>query len=283
MKDKSTAKKITAKDGVDVYYWQTHKPEMNKTPIVIHPGAGMNHSSLEVFENGLNERGHPTVLIEPRGCGYSKTPLESEYFTLDNFSQDLQKIIEQEGLEKPSVFAHSFGGMISFDYVARTQNARDITGACVSHNFNHTTVPYLGSWIFGNIVPLIDSSVSLLTGAIHSLKLEKRPYRDQSDLEGKTILSFLPAINDIPIKQALSHFLTNRCLSTWDATEQLGKIKAPIHLIHGYTDFMVMPYAAGMIKRRAGGEVTSDKLWGSHTLPYANPQAVLKVMDKYLQ
>ena len=282
IRQKSTAKIATGDDGVDVFYWHNYTPGMNKPTIVMHPGGGFNHSSYLPLEKALNEKGYPTLIVEPRGVGYSQAPSKPEFYTLEAYSKDLQKIVEQEGLEKPSFFAHSFGFMPTVDYVARTQNAKDITGACVSNNFAKTTFKG-GTWAFGNLLPITDCLSSLFCYGVHKLKGEVRPdYPDQSNLEGKGASSYLFAINDIPLKQVLNHFLTNRGITSWDVSEQLGKIKTPIHLIHGSKDFMVMPFAAEMIKELAAGQVTSDKLDLDHTIPYKAPKMVADIIERYV-
>lgn len=281
IKQKSTARIATANDGVNIFYWHNYKFRMNKPTIVMQSGGGMNSSSFIPLERRLNEKGYPTLVIEPRGVGYSQAPAKSEFYTLEAYSKDIQRVVEREGLEKPSFFAHSFGFMPVVDYVSRTHNARSITGACVSHNFAETTFSG-GIFLFTDILPILDVSASILCYLFHKLKGEQRPdYSDQSKLRGKGTIKFLSAINDIPLKHALNHFLTNEGVTRWDITEQLGKIAVPIHLIHGSEDFMVNPIAIKIIKRRASGQVTSDIISGNHALPYQKPEEVAEIIERY--
>jgi len=103
MKPKSQAKKIVAGDGIEVFYWVTWKSGMNSNFHVLHPGASMNHSALERLEKGLNDRGYPTIVFDPRGFGHSKAPARKRYYRLENYTNDIADIIQKEGLEKTNL------------------------------------------------------------------------------------------------------------------------------------------------------------------------------------
>ncbi len=98
MKSKSSAKKIVSNEGLDIYYWVNWNKDLTKNFQILHPGSSMNHSSLQSLEQGLDKKGFPTIVLDPRGSGFSESPSEPKYFTLENYSNDLRKIIEQEGL-----------------------------------------------------------------------------------------------------------------------------------------------------------------------------------------
>ncbi len=143
MKDKNKAKKIVSSDNAEIYYWISWNSGMAKDFLVLHPAASMNHSSLQGLEKGINDMGHPTLVFDQRGTGYSQVGSDSDSHSLDRYAEDLQRIIEQEGLEKPWIITHSFGFMPAVNYASKSGNVGKITGICVSHNFSKTSNPFL--------------------------------------------------------------------------------------------------------------------------------------------
>lgn len=279
MKNLEDAKSISGVDNARVYYWTSWKPEMKKNWVFLHPGASMNHSSLQSLEKGLNDRGHPTVILDPRGTGYSKLPLNREYHTLDKCSVDIQRIVEQESLENPEFLAHSFGFLPIVDYVSRTGNAEKITGVCVSPNFSKTADPLMFNlWVNG----LMEASEYIGSSAmclINAITWKKRVYNNQN-LPGESELRIWQSIIDIPRKEVAGHMLDITNLSE-DISPQLRKIACPVQLIHGDKDVMVRPYAGDIIANLVRGKCTADIVSASHTLPVRNPEKVLEIIDKY--
>jgi len=276
MKKRQDAKTIDSSDGVKVHYWVNWKPEMNKSFVVMHPGASMNHSSLQGIERGLNERGHPTLLFDQRGIGYSEAPAKQEYYSLEKYSADLQRIIEKEGLENPDLFAHSFGFMVAIDYLSRTGNLGKITAACASHNFSETTNPllfHIGGKILG-CFNYLTWAANLMSNQITGEKID---YSEQ-DLAGKSDLSVVHALVNVPFKE-LRVYRANSGLAKWDISEKLKQVTNPLQLVYGKQDLMVRPYAGEKIARLVKGKCDIHVVEGTHTLPLTHPERVLEVMN----
>ena len=246
MKSLSTAKKIISEDNLDVYYWVTG-PDSQRTKNfnVLYPGASMNHSSLCRLEEGLNQRGHPTIVLDPRGFGYSRlNKPERKHFSLENNSDDLEKILYKEGIEKPTLIGHSVGFMPIIDYASRTGNAKNIISICASHHFADTAVKLWGTklpfYLFSN--PLI--------------------YYLQENI------GFLHLINGPEINK-------------WDITRQLEQLDMPLLLLYGNNDIMVTSSGADYISSLVKGKCQVDILEGTHSLPVTHPERVLDALDRY--
>lgn len=282
MKSKSSAKKITSDEGFSIYYWVNWDKEMKKNFKVLYPGSSMNHSSMENLEKGINERGFPTLVLDPRGFGYSESLPKSEYFSLDKYSNDLRKIIEQEGLEKPSYIGHSFGFMPIVDYVAQTSNAEDITGICASYRFSDTVQNKFLFHLFNRVLRYSEYAGSIGTQIMHLLKGDKREYSDQSKLDGKTDFDVWISIVDAPSKDLKIHSVSGIEINKWDISEQLQKIENPVLLIYGTNDMMVKAYAGEHISSLVKGNTDIEILEGTHSLPVNQSKRILKILDKYL-
>lgn len=279
MKPKSSAKKVVADDGVDIYYWITWRKELNKNFQILHPGSSMNHSSLESLEQGLQEQGHPTIIFDPRGFGYSQTSAKPKYFSLERYSTDLQKIIEQEGLEKPSLTSHSFGFMPAIDYAARTQNAADITGICASYCFAETASNKFVFHLFNRFLRYTEYLGSAGLELAHLLGGGFRSYPNQSNC--KSDFGVWLSIVDVPFREIKAHTVSGIEINKWDIRSQLGHVNVPLLLIYGSNDVMVVPRAGAEISKLVKGGCTIEVIEGTHSLPIVRPEKVLGEMRKY--
>ncbi len=281
MKSKSLANKIISEEGLEIYYWVTWDKDLSKEFVVLHPGSSMNHSSLQNLEQKLNENGFPTIVLDPRGFGFSYAPPKPEYFKLEKYSNDLKKILEKEGIEHPSFVGHSFGFMPIIDYVAQTSNAKDIIGVCASYNFSKTAQNKLLFHLFNRFLRYFEYAGNIGTQTAHFLKGEKRTYPDQSKLEGKSDLEVWLSIADVSFREIKTHIVSGIEINKWDITPQLKKIENPLLLIYGSRDPMVKEYAGKYIASLVKGETSIEVIEGTHSLPITDPEKVWKVMKKY--
>lgn len=224
MNSKSDAKRIVSDEGLNIYYWINWSKDLPKNFMILHPGSSMNHSSLKSLEEGLNERGFPTIVFDPRGSGFSDAPAEAEYFSLERYSTDLKKIIAREGLEKPSFVGHSSGFIPVIDYVARTSNGDDIIGICASYKFSETSKNKILFHLFNRVLRYLEYAGCIGTQITHLLKGEHREYPDQSEMEGKSDFDVWLSIVDVPFKDVKTHIVSGIEINKWDITNQLQDI-----------------------------------------------------------
>jgi pimeloyl-ACP methyl ester carboxylesterase len=281
MKTLSSAKKIVSDDGLDIYYWVNWRKDLQKNFVILHPGSSMNHTSLQILEQGLNKRGFPTIVLDPRGFGYSKAPAQRRYFTLEKYSNDLQKIIEKESVKKPLFVTHSFGFMPVVDYVAKTSNADKIVGICASHNFHQTANSKLLFHLFNRVLRYSEYAGSIGKKFIHFLRKDKRGYTDYSQMDGKNDIDVWFSLVDVPFKEIKTHIVSGKEINRWDITEQIKNIKTQLLLIYGNKDSMVKAKAGDYIQSLSLGKTYIEVLPGTHSLPIIQPNSILKIIDKY--
>ncbi len=267
-------------DGVEIRYWLNWKKGMNQRFVVLHPGAALNHSSLQHLEQGFNARGNPTINFDPRGSGYSDHPLSREYFKLERLSEDLEGILVKEGVQRPHIVAHSFGFMAAIDYAARTSNAAQLTGICASHHFPATAPNRLAFQIFDKLLIYTEYGGSIATSVLHTLRGEIREVPDQSRPSNPWELWL--SIVDIPLRKAACHVIGQREVNNWDITPQLSQIQQPLLLIYGTKDRMVQQKGAVYIAQRTTAPIQIATVPGAdHSLPVLQPNSVLQILDKY--
>ncbi|HUR89408.1 MAG TPA: alpha/beta hydrolase [Ramlibacter sp.] len=87
------------------------------TLIVMHGGPGFDHTSFKPAFSQLADIAQ-IVYYDHRGHGRSD-PRPREEWTLDTWADDIVRLCDALGIEKPIVLGQSFGGMVAQKYVGR--------------------------------------------------------------------------------------------------------------------------------------------------------------------
>jgi proline iminopeptidase len=87
------------------------------TVILLHGGPGYDHSGFKPRFSGLADIAQ-LVYYDHRGHGRSDRRPASEW-TLDTFADDIVRLCDALGIDKPIVLGQSFGGFVAQRYIAR--------------------------------------------------------------------------------------------------------------------------------------------------------------------
>ena len=105
------------------------------TLLLLHGGPGFDHSSFKpLFGQRLADVAQ-IVMVDHRGHGRS-TPRPLSEITLDTLADDVVRLCDALGIDKPVVLGQSFGGFVAQRYLARhpAHPARVILSS-TSHHF----------------------------------------------------------------------------------------------------------------------------------------------------
>ena len=94
-------------------------PKMVKKPVLfaIHGGPGSDHSDFKPWLTPLSNH-YQLVYLDQRNNGQSDR-VDPATCTFEQLADDIEALRQYLGLEKISVFGHSFGGMIAQVYATR--------------------------------------------------------------------------------------------------------------------------------------------------------------------
>jgi proline iminopeptidase len=94
-------------------------PAMREKPtlLLMHGGPGFDHTSFKPLFSRLADAAQ-IVYYDHRGHGRSD-PRPSGEWTLDTFADDIVRLCDALGIEKPIVLGQSFGGFVAQRYIAR--------------------------------------------------------------------------------------------------------------------------------------------------------------------
>lgn len=287
-------KYIISKDDYKIYYWFKDNKSLTKPVVFLHPASSLNHTSLQHIEKWFNERGHPTLITDPRGFGYSKVDPKPENFIIELYADDISRICEKEKIINPIFFGHSFAFMPIVYYVSETENSRQIIGVCSPYNFPENSrskniIHFLGNKATRHLEYLgnfIMSFGHLTKGDLFEKDFMRYP--DQSKLEEKNHLSEWLSyarvwfhIVDVPFRQVKSHIVSGIEITKYNIEEDLKKCKVPIYLIYGGRDTFVKPmgeYINTLTEKcKFYYEIIKE---GAHSPPITHPKKVTDSIKK---
>ena len=104
-------------DGVALSYEEAGEGE---SPVLLVHGWCCDHTYFAPQFEHFVKKGCRVVAVDLRGHGRSDKPHQP--YTMQVFADDIARMCERLGLEKPVVVGHSMGGIIAFDLAARYPN-----------------------------------------------------------------------------------------------------------------------------------------------------------------
>lgn len=104
------------------------------TLILLHGGPGYDHSSFKPFFSRLTDLAQ-VIYLDHRGHGRSDRRPPHEW-TLDTFADDVPRLCNALGIERPIVLGQSFGGFVAQRYLARhPAHPSKVILSSTSHHF----------------------------------------------------------------------------------------------------------------------------------------------------
>lgn len=104
-------------DGVALSYEEAGEGE---PPVLLVHGWCCDHTYFAPQFEHFVKKGRRVVAVDLRGHGRSDKPHQP--YTMQVFADDIARMCERLGLEKPVVVGHSMGGIVAFDLAARYPN-----------------------------------------------------------------------------------------------------------------------------------------------------------------
>ncbi|MBI2622701.1 MAG: alpha/beta fold hydrolase, partial [Candidatus Levybacteria bacterium] len=87
-------------------------PHKKRYLVFLH-GLGSDLTAWKSERETLRNLGFPTLALDLRGHGLSGRPDNESAYELGNFVKDVLSVLEKEGIEKPVLVGHCFGGMVA--------------------------------------------------------------------------------------------------------------------------------------------------------------------------
>jgi pimeloyl-ACP methyl ester carboxylesterase len=267
-------------DGVKVFFYTS---EVSDDWWVLWPALSCNHTSLQQVAEGLNRRGFSVIVPDPRPTGKSDFPIPRDGQTWESLysrsvqSKDLELMVEQMWLEKPTFFAVSGGFHIVVDYLARTGNGSALYACTTSQNFAQTALSPKFYWLYERLRPAIWMGYGIMQ-AHHLLTRSEMSCGGMSHLAGKSDAAFWFRSADNEPERVRAMLGAGRAIIHSDVTTELAGLSIPVYEIQGNLDWLIPRKRNGVCTAGAVYRAVA-KVAGTHTIATTRPKEVLTAID----
>ncbi|WP_290873844.1 alpha/beta fold hydrolase [Gracilimonas sp.] len=246
---------LTGAEGANIYYQVMGSGQ--DSIVVIHGGPGAGMHSVLPFVQPL---AHNYVLIfyDQRGGGRSELPADTTKLKPQYFVEDLEAVRQHFGLEKMNVVTHSFGSVLVAEYAKKYPNHlkrivfHGATGPDLQQELK------LRSLKTAQAPPSPDTALSnranlllqkLLSGTASDPVETCREYEEINKklarAKGDTI-TYEGTTCKAPPKAVHYYYrftaqLAPRYYNGWDFTTELKHVNAPLLVIYGAEDSLMIP------------------------------------------
>lgn len=268
--------------------WYRRSGGGDRLPILLlHGGPGAASYYLEPLEERLAEQ-RPVVVYDQLGCGRSDRPADTSLWTLDYFTDEVDRMRDALGLAECHLLGQSWGGWLSIDYLCRgTAGVRSVVLASTS-----ASMPLFGAECRKLMAALpAPHGEVLLAGdrddprypeaemafyTRHLCRLDPWPecmLKTAESLDGNPVYNTMNGPNE---------FTLVGTMRDWTREADLGRITIPTLLTYGRYDELGEPCANGI---KAGVPQAEMRRFeeSSHVAHVEEADAYAEVVEEFLR
>jgi pimeloyl-ACP methyl ester carboxylesterase len=235
-------------------------------PVMLLHGWGGSLESLRALGSGLEGQGGlKVILIDLPGFGKSDRPVE-DGFSLDDYAEVVEEFINQQDIQNPVLFGHSFGGAVSIKTAIRKNVEIQKLILCNSSGIRKaksqqkTAKSIVQAFKGLSDLPVFKSIYPILRRFIYYYVLRNRDYIDHLDIAET-------------FKKILSE----------DLTEQLSRIEVPTLLLWGENDKSTPLKHGKMMKLKIRNSKIKIFHGEGHGLPKFKPELIVDDIIDFLK
>lgn len=244
----------------------------NKETIVFIHGLSGSSSAWKSYENELKNKFN-IITFDLRGHGKSFRPAKLNEYSINKFSNDLYKILIKEKIKKVIIISHSFGNIITFDFLMKHQNmikALILIGADASPSERRITKI---------LVPLL--FVSRLLNYLPRFKKTGKHINYEKYI-GTGDWNIRRLISDAKNSGLRSYLFSTYHAYKFNAIDFLKNINKPTLIIHGRKD-TIFPLSSAI---KINKEIKNSKLVilekANHITVLNNQSELIKEIRKFI-
>lgn len=273
-------------DGTEVYYEVRGKGK----PIVMAYGIGcpMNHWIHQVRHFSKN---YQTILFDYRAHGKTPAPEDRENLSLDAIAKDVKCLLDHLGIEKASLWGHSYGAQVLFR--VHEMHPEIFANLVLINGFATNPIKNMfGTNIVEKIFPYLqlgEKAYPSVVSKFWKMGVTNPMAVPLSALAGGFNLS-LTSMRDVEVyaKNIASmnpgdflHLFEQ--MMKYDAQHVLEQIKVPTLIVSGTKDGVTPGSYQDMMHEKIKGSEIQRVPYGSHCTQLDMPEFVNLRIDKFLQ
>lgn len=206
--------KVLSHSGVDMFY----TVEGEGSPVVLMHGWGCTHDTVKSIEAVCLAK-HRVYNVDFPGFGKSTEPSnQPSVWGVEEYTRMIEKLVESEGIKRPILIGHSFGGRVAILYASRNEADKVVLVDAAGVKPRRSMKYYYKVYSF-------KTAKWLLNTLLGKEKAAKRIDAMRSKRGSSDYASSSPAMKAI----------LSKCVNE-DLCSEMPKIKAPTLLIWGKND-----------------------------------------------
>jgi pimeloyl-ACP methyl ester carboxylesterase len=218
-------------------------------PVVLIHGWPLSAQAWEPQVSALRAAGYRVVAYDRRGFGHSDKPASG--YGYDTLADDLQRVMDQCGLQDATLVGFSMGGGEVARYIARCGESR-----LHSVVFAAAVPPYLMKTADNPEGPLTPEKAQQMRNALEQDRSSffDQFTRDFFSAHGVLQVTESQCANAIALCQQSAQHAALACMDSFGTTdfrEDLKKVTVPTLVIHGEADAIVPIESSGLRTHRA--------------------------------
>ncbi|OGF51694.1 hypothetical protein A3H04_03505 [Candidatus Giovannonibacteria bacterium RIFCSPLOWO2_12_FULL_43_11c] len=256
-----------------ICYFKTAHVSGRPTVIFLH-GLSANHTTwLNIMEK-IAANGYNAIAPDIRGHGESDMAKERSRYRLEIFSNDIELIVKNEGLEKFVLVGYSFGGGIAIDYTIKHPSR--VFGLVL------VSVNYVSPLLYKNLGFLNPVVYWVLRIFASLLKWQKRKSYytyDHASSAGYWHSTWI-GLNTMPV--SVNFWMLAETLK-FDFRKSISKITAPALIVRSKFDpFLSMEEAEDMARAMRQGKVVISA-HPNHFIASQSQKELYKIIAKFME
>lgn len=216
-----------------------------KPILIINGGPGMNSEGFAMIAQKIANLGYQTIIYDQRGTGKSilENP-DTTNITMDLMLEDIENLRIKLGIDKWTVFGHSFGGLLATHYAAKYPNQIEKIIFSSSGGINMNFTNYVQNRINSNLTQIQLDSLDFYRQKISNGDTTKETAKKRAKFLANAYVynkSYSPAIAErlIQVKFTINGLVFQDLRKIqFDYTNQFKDFEPPVLVIQGKNDII---------------------------------------------
>src|SRR5579872_6085004 len=116
---RTAGERLIPVEGAKYRVWVRQVGESDIKVLTLHGGPGFSHLYLNCFEDFLPAAGVEFYFYDQLGSLFSDNPDDSNLWTIERYTDEVEEVRRGLGLEKFYLYGHSWGGMLAYEYALK--------------------------------------------------------------------------------------------------------------------------------------------------------------------
>ncbi|MCK4522499.1 MAG: alpha/beta hydrolase [Nanoarchaeota archaeon] len=281
MKKEQTLEKYLKCNDAEIYYKHSQPNSIDSTLVFLH-GTTVNHTVFKESMDYFKNKGYGIIAIDQRGDGNS-LPKSSDidFYSLDNYTKDLESVIEKEEVKEPIIVGHSMGGLVAAEYASRNKkNIKSLVLIETSYNFKKTLT--LGGKFFFLFSKSFRKYFTHLNNKARKkgIKPEYIDFSELADVSDKEFAKITYEKATPEYVQAM-HALSNAVMR-WDVEDKLKDVECSTLILYAEKSQFIRTETSYELKKKIGNNAEAKIIPDAkHQLTITHPEVINKEIDNF--